>query len=203
MSVNVELVNKKLLKRIPSHRVLVPLNIGEWWVPGQDPNEYPVEFQRDEAWRLEHIADKLAKGQLGNRQKIYRLAKRLGCRSKFVIKVMGSPVMMARVREMIKMRALYGIAEVIGDQVEKAKSDPAAFKTLSQMGKVLEVGGGGPKVEINTTIDRRNGGDNESAVQFIERFRERSRQGLLRKVESAEVVTPEEIGESEADDSTR
>jgi hypothetical protein len=170
-----------------------------WWVPGQSLKEYGIEFMRDEAWRLEHIAQKLADGRLSGKnqqEKVLRFARRLGCSSRHVLRIMAQPEMMARVRDLIKMKALYGTAKALSAQIEKAETDPAAFKTLLQVGKVLEVGG--PKVEINTTIDRRNGGDNEAAVQFIERFRERSRQGALR-ARNAVDVTPEMVNEPESD----
>jgi len=186
-----------LAKRRSARDILMPLAISSWWVPGQDLKEYTSEFQKDEAWRLEHIAAKLAEGKLNTPGQKMRLAHRIGCTSKFILRVMMNKTMMDVVKERIKARAVYGAAEALTHQVEVAKRDPAAFKTLLQTGKVLEVGGGGAKVEINTTIDRRNGGDNESAVQFIEAFRKRSRQGFHRNVALAEVVTPEKVNEEE------
>jgi len=175
---------------------LMPLALSSWWIPGQDLKEYTSEFQKDEAWKLEWIARRLAEGRLNKPDQVLRLARRLGVASRWILRVKANQVMMSHVKELIKMRAVYGAAEALGPQVENAKRDPAAFKTLLQVGKVLEVGG--PKVEINTTIDRRNGGDNEAAVQFIERFRERSRQGALR-ARNAVYVTPEMISEPESD----
>jgi len=196
-----KLIEKRTAELALGRRHFMPLTINSWWVPGQALDEYPTEFMRDEAWRLEHIADKLSKGGLNNSGKVLRLAKRLGCTSKYVLRVMAAKPMMERVTELLRMKAVYGVAEAMPSQIQNSKSDSAAFKTLLQVGKVLQVGGGGAKVEINTTIDRRNGGDNESAVQFIERFRERSRQGLLRVNKAqAELVKPEEVDEPESHD---
>lgn len=168
----------------------------KWWIPGMDLTEYKVEFQRDEAWRLNIIAGKLSKGGLNTPDKIRRLAHRLGCSSRHIIRVMAQPEMMAAVKHLVKMRAAYGTAEALGSQVENAKKDVMAFKTIGQMGGVIEVGGG-TKVQVNTTIDRRNGGDNEAAVGFIEIMRQRG----LKRINTPQTlqIAPEASSEPEPD----
>jgi hypothetical protein len=175
---------------------IVASPLDKFWVPGQDIEDYPWAF-RNEAARLEHVAHAGAMGKLNTPGRIRRLAKRIGASPRFVRRIMVHPTMVKRIRELVRVRAAYGAAEALSSQVEAAKTDPAAFKTLAQMGKIIE--NQGSKAEVNVTIDRRNGGDNEAAVQFIERFRERSRLGLLRAV-NAKDVTPEEVGETENGD---
>jgi len=183
--------------KVPRY-ALMPIKLSTWWVPGQDLSEYTSNFQRDEARKLEIISERLAKGGLDKPDKILRLAHRIGCTSRFILKVMATKDMQNRVKEMIQMRAVYGTAQALGSQIENSKKDVIAFKTIAQMGKTLE-SGSGAKAQVNVTIDRRNGGDTISATQFIDRFRERGRQRLVKGLEKAELVSPEEISESEPD----
>jgi hypothetical protein len=182
-----------------SRKTLVP-DVPTWWIPGQSLEEYQAGFQRDEAGRLEAIADYASRGKLKTPGQVKRLANRLGCTTRHILKWQTNPVMLRRVTDLIRMRAVYGAAEALPGQIERASVDPASFKAVLQVAKIVE--SGSPKNELNVTIDRRNGGDNEGAVQFIERFRERSRQGLLRAIPggSAEVISPEVTVEVENGD---
>ena len=185
----------------PSPRHVLLPSVPSWWVPGLPLEEYETKFQRDEANRMESISMAAAAGKLKTPTQIRRLAKKLGCTARHILKYQTNPQMLARVKDLIRMRAVYGAAEALPGQIDRASVDPASFKTVLQVADILKQGG---KNEMNVTIDRRNGGDNESAVQFIERFRERSRQGLLRAIPGgkAEVVSPEDVTESEPDDSS-
>jgi len=76
----------------------------------------------------------------------------------------------------IRLEAAQLVKDAMPSMGELAKESPAAFSALLKAAGMDK--GRGNTIENNITIDRRNGGDNESAVQFIERFRERQARTL-------------------------
>ena len=180
--------------QIPAKRLLLP-TVPSWWIPGQALEEYEAGFQRDEAHRLEAISTAAANGKLKTPGQVKRLAARLGCTARHILKYQTNKIMVDRVTELIRMKAVYGAAEALPSQIERAHEDPVAFKTVLQVGRILEQGAGS-KTQVNVAIDRRNGGDNESAAKFVERFRERGLMRVGNNVNKAKAEDVEVNGDS-------
>jgi hypothetical protein len=139
----------------------------------------------------ELLAEALANGELDTPGKLKKFAARIGWDLDYLYAKRMTKTIEKKVVELVKRRALYAAANALPYQEELAKTDVTAFKTLLQVGKVLEPGG--VRVENTISIDRRDGGDNEAAVRFNEVFMERltgTVKGRLALVKGPEMHDP-------------
>jgi stress response protein YsnF len=127
-----------------------------------------IEIPRD---KEELLAEALANGELNTPGAIRKFAKSIGWQPDYLEAKRMSRSMEKRVAELVRRRALYAAANAMPYQEELAKTDVPAFKTLLQVAKVLDPGG--VNVQTQVVVDKRDGGDNESAVRFNELMIER------------------------------
>jgi len=143
-----------------------------------------VEFQPE---AFERLATAFASGRLRNRAEVKAVAKALGMAEDQVENWRGNIRMGKRVAEILKTHAVMAVAEALPAQKDKAveERDTPAFMALAKIGAMIQASG----VQVNVAVDaRRQGGDPEHTVAFINTFRERQKAGLLRRLAEAEVV---------------
>jgi len=160
-----------------------------WFLPGESVTDYQERHQKESGQKIEKLASALAHGALRTPGQVRRLAQELGCGIQHIEHWKLHPRITRRVAEILRIRALYATAQVLDSQTEKAKEDVSAFRTLAQISEVLDTGG--VKVQSNTVIDQRNGGDNESDRRFFMRFRDRVSGALVSRLSKDQADGPE------------
>lgn len=154
------------------------------------PAKRPVDVAEYEPQAFETLATAFASGKMRNRTEVKAVAKALGMAEDQVENWRGNIRMGKRVAEILKTRAIMATAEALPYQAEKAKEDTPAFMAVAKIGAILQASG----VQVNVAVDaRRQGGDPEHTVAFINTFRERQKAGLLRRLAEAEVVPSEDV----------
>ena len=149
-----------------------------------------VEFQPE---AFEKLATAFASGKMRNRTEVKAVAKMLGMAEDQVENWRGNIRMGKRVAELLKTRAIMATANAMGSIEDKAfeERDVPAFIAVAKVGGFLQSQG----VQVNVAVDqRRQGGDPEHTVAFINTFRDRQKAGLLRRIaaEDAVIVPPDE-----------
>jgi hypothetical protein len=142
----------------------------DWWRPGFDLECYPYKWQQEEADRLEKLSNAFANGRLSTKGQIERWSKANQCSVRYCLSWKQNKMFMARVKELIKMRAVYGVAEALPSQISLAKKDTQAFKALLQMTEMVQ---GQIGSRVNVAIDARKMGDTHSDRMFFEEYQKR------------------------------
>jgi hypothetical protein len=140
-----------------------------WWVPGEPPESYQAEWQQETARNLETIAQAIAYGKMKSKGHVLNLSRKLCVAPRFLLKWRTEPRMMKRVKELIKLRAVAGVAEALGYQIGMAKKDSNAFKGLVRLADLNPA----PGPSMNVAIDARKMGDTDSDRKFFESYHRR------------------------------
>lgn len=140
------------------------------------------------AKRREALAEALAAGKLRTPSQIKAMALKLGCTPESVEAERLTPAMAAKVAEMVRSHAVYATAEALPYQAELAKESTPAFIAVAKVGKVLESQG----VQVNTYVDKRNGGDDMGDRQFFQNFHKRSQLKIVGGAIDSDPDPPEE-----------
>lgn len=133
--------------------------------------------------RMEKIADYLNQPRK-SRGSVMKLAKEVGCSPASIRYWEAHPKMLKRREELLRARALdlmpealEAAAAVIQRGVEKGRFPKSAAEFAKKVAMPE-----GRAAQVNVNIDNRRGGVNESDKAFAERFRERVRSGLFKRI---------------------
>lgn len=151
----------------PPERPLIP----KPWETWADVNK---RIEDANAARRQALAEALAEGKLRTPGQIKAMAIKLGCEPEEVERERLTPAMAAKVAEMVRSAAVYATAEALPYQAELAKENTPAFIAVAKVGKVLESQG----VQVNTYVDKRNGGDDMGDALWFKGFQQRTNQRL-------------------------
>lgn len=167
----------------------MPLTI-DGLLPAKFNESYDRRVQRSQAEaerKLAVIVEAAAKGKLRTPGEIKAVAKKLGLSEKEIQRVKWDSRTVKMVREALQKRMVYGLADTLDTQVERAKESTVAWKALAQGAQVLE--NGGVTVQHNTLIDRRNIGNTVSDRQFFNQYWDRSAKKIEARAEIVEEDT--------------
>lgn len=152
-----------------------PLNVIDGLLPatwvGETLEARQSRSQKEAERKLTAIVSALARGRLRTPGAIRDMAKKLGLTEAAVRRVKWDKRTTEMVRQRVQQMAVYGIAEALPQQVERAKESTQGWKALAQAAQVLD--DGGVKVTNNTLIDRRDMGDTNSDRKFFESYHRR------------------------------
>ena len=168
----------------------MPLTI-DGLLPAKFGESYERRCTRSQAEaerKLAVIVEAAAKGKLRTPGEIKQVAKKLGLPEREIQRVKWDSRTVKLVREALQKRMVYGLADTLESQVERAKESTVAWKALAQGAQVLE--SGGVTVQNTTLIDRRNLGDTVSDRSFFNQFWDRSTKKIEAKAEIVEDDTP-------------
>lgn len=149
---------------------LTAADLPKWWRPDEPMDFYIAHWQKEEASRLEILAQAFANGKLNTATRVKRMAGKLRCSPRYILERRHAPAMVERVKKLMKVRAIYGAAEAMGPMITKAGTDVLAWQTILKVAGVLESGSGG---RVNVAIDARKMGDTDSDRKFFESYHNR------------------------------
>ncbi len=138
--------------------------------PWQDWASINEQASKASAEKKEWLAEQLALGKLKTKPQVKAALIHLGCDEAEIERQRMTPAMAAHVAEKLRAIAVYATAEALPYQAELAKENTNAFIAVAKMGEVLKAQG----VQVNTYVDKRNGGDDMGDRQFFQNFHKRN-----------------------------